>query len=438
MVACPVFDANSALYQNLGLLKVAEEASRRHGDLVVLHTGDDRDTYLFSGEQGLRAWKENTAQMLSTFGDVRSNANTTRMLLGADGTGGASWARIGLALRRAFSRAEAISDPWFDAASDAAEQAFIAEAQNDVGDLRELTRLWAVRSVAPAIFGRAVDPAPLAQGLMAMQSFHRFVFNKTAETLDTAESSDEFVRIRAFLDEVVTTSMEAAKPGDPTFVAALTAALPEETSPEERVSLLRPILFRILKDRLNVDGLGLFWALVHLARDRALADALAEHEPPRAGPDGRSLAQSVARETARLYPEHPFVYRTSNQGMSVNGMTIPVGATVLFSPWLMHHDPRFWPDPGRFDGHRFMAGPEDPECFMPFGISPTARKQKRFLLRQLSRSLHRVSRALEFDIAPTCAPGNLRPFLRAQLAPRGPVPFVFRKCRMLVEPGGLQ
>ncbi|MER9724009.1 MULTISPECIES: cytochrome P450 [unclassified Mesorhizobium] len=437
VAACPVFDANSALYQNLGLLKVAEEASRRHGDLVVLHTGDDRDTYLLSGEQGLRSWKENAAQLLATFGDVRSNANTTRMLLGADGQG-ASWARVGLALRRALSQAEAASEAQFDAAADAAADAFIAEVQGTVDDLRDLTRLWAVRSVAPTIFGSVADPATLAQGLIAMQSFHRFVFNKTAETLHSAESSEEFIKIRAFLDQVVAASIEAARPGDPTFVAALAGALPEEIEPDARVNLLRPILFRILKDRLNVDGLGLFWALVHLARDDALAAALAGEQDAGARPDGRSLAMSVAKETARLYPEHPFVYRTAGRSMSVDGMTIPTGATVLFSPWLMHHDQRCWREPSRFYGRRFMAESEDPECFMPFGLSPTARKQTRFMLRQLSRSLHTVTCALEFEIAPACAPGNLRPFLRAQLAPRGPVPFVFRRRRQLVETGWLQ
>lgn len=439
MAAFPIFDANSALYQNLGLLKVTEMASQRHGDFVVLHTGDDRDTYLLSGEQGLRSWKENAAQLLATFGDARSNANTTRMLLGAESHGGAAWARVGLALRRALSQAEAASEAQFDTAADAAANLFITEVQGTVDDLRDLTRLWAVRSVTRPIFGSIIDPATLAQGLIAMQSFHRFVFNnKTAETLHCAESSEEFVKIRAFLDQLVRSSMEAARPGDPTFVATLVAALPEEIQPDDRVNLLRPILFRILKDRLNVDGLGLFWALVHLAKDGALAAALAAEQDAGTMPDGRSLALSVAKETARLYPEHPFVYRKAGRSISVDGMTIPTGATVLFSPWLMHHDQRYWREPSRFDGRRFMAETEDPECFMPFGLSPTARKQTRFMLRQLFRSLHTVTCALEFEIAPACALGNLRPFLRAQLAPRGPVPFVFRRRRQLVETGWLQ
>ncbi|PLP59147.1 hypothetical protein CYK37_11755 [Mesorhizobium loti] len=437
MAGWPVFDASSVFHQNLGLLKVAEEASRRHGDLVLLHTGDDRDTYLLNGERGLRSWKENAAQLLATFGDMRSNANTTRMLLGAEAQG-ASWARVGLALRRALSQAETELEAQFETSADIAAEAFIAEVQGSVDDLRELTRLWAIRCVASTIFGAVVDPAALAPGLIAMQSFHRLVFNKTAETLHSAESSEEFVKIRAFLDQVVMASMEAAKPGDPTFVAALLAALPQEVRPDERVDVLRPILFRILKDRLNADGLGLFWTLVHLARDDALAAALATERYARDKPDGGSLAISVAKETARYYPEHPFIYRMTSGSMSVDGTTIPAGATVLFSPWLMHHDQRQWQEPTRFDGRRFLGESDDPECFLPFGLSPTARKQTRFLLCQLSRSLATVTRALEFEIAPTCPPGNLRPFLRAQLSPRGPVPFVFRKRQRQAETGWWQ
>jgi cytochrome P450 len=112
-------------------------------------------------------------------------------------------------------------------------------------------------------------------------------------------------------------------------------------------------------------------------------------------------------------------------------MTIPIGATVLFPPWLLHRDQRYWQEPIRFNGRRFLEDSEDPECFMPFGLSPTARKQTQFMLRQISRSLQAVTSALEFEIAPAGAPGNLRPFLRAQLSPRGPVPFVFRRCQRL-------
>lgn len=424
MTACPVFDASSDFYQNIGLLKVAEEASRRHGDLVTLHTREDRDTYLLNGEQAVRSWKANIAQLPADFGDVRSNANTMRMLLGGDDQS-SSWARVGLPLRRALSRTAAVSESWFETASDTATNTFISEAQGTIADLRDLTRQWAIRSVAPAIFGATVDTTALAEAMVAMLALHRFVFNQTAEALQSIKSTREFKEVRACFDHTVISSIAAAKPNDESLVAVLIAAIPEGVEHNESLDLLRPVLFRILLERLNIDGLGLFWSLVHLTKDAPLARALAEERNTGADAEKRPLALSVAKEIARLYPERPFVYRTTSQDLSIDKVIIPAGATVLFSPWLLHRDPRYWQNPARFDGRRFIGEKTHSQCYIPFGLGPMTRKQTQATQRQLTRALGEITSRREFEIAPNCAPGNLRPFLRAKIGPRGPVPFTF-------------
>ncbi|WP_299961157.1 cytochrome P450 [uncultured Roseobacter sp.] len=425
MTACPVFDATSEFYQNIGLLKVTEQASRRHGDIVTLHTREDRDTYLLNGTQAVQSWKANIAQLPADFQDVRSNANTTRMLLGGDDQS-ASWAQIGLPLRRALSRTRAISESWFEAAATAATNTFIAEAQGTITDLRSLTGLWAIRSVAPAIFGAGVDTIALNDAMTEMLGFHRFVFNQTAETLQSIESTREFKELRACFDNTVIAGMAVAQPNDESLMAVLVAALPEGIGHDERLDLLRPLLFRIFLERLNIDGLGLFWGLVHLTKDTPLARVLAEERDMVADAGKRPLALSVAKEIARLYPERPFVYRTTSQDLCIDKMTIPAGATVLFSPWLLHRDPRYWQTPARFDGRRFVREDGPSELYMPFGLGPMARKQTEATLCQLASALGEITSRREFEIAPTCPPGNLRPFLRAKIGPRGPVPFVFR------------
>ena len=62
----------------------------------------------------------------------------------------------------------------------------------------------------------------------------------------------------------------------------------------------------------------------------------------------------------------------------LQGYRIPAGTTVLMSQYLMHRDPRFYPDPDAFLPDRWaasaaagVAAPAAPRCsFFPFGDGP--------------------------------------------------------------------
>ena len=81
----------------------------------------------------------------------------------------------------------------------------------------------------------------------------------------------------------------------------------------------------------------------------------------------------VVAETMRLYPPAWAVGRLALEDLEVGGYHIPRGALVLVSPYVMHRDPRFFPDPERFDPARFT--PEAKEArpqfsYFPFGGGP--------------------------------------------------------------------
>jgi cytochrome P450 len=68
--------------------------------------------------------------------------------------------------------------------------------------------------------------------------------------------------------------------------------------------------------------------------------------------------RQVLLETLRLHPPAwSLVFREVVAPVALDGLTLPVGAVVYTSPWIVQHDPRFWPDPERFDPDRFAAGP---------------------------------------------------------------------------------
>ncbi len=65
------------------------------------------------------------------------------------------------------------------------------------------------------------------------------------------------------------------------------------------------------------------------------------------------FATQVFAELLRLYPPVWVTARTCAEGYTIAGYTIPVGATVIAPQYAVHRDPRFFPEPDRFDPSRF-------------------------------------------------------------------------------------
>jgi cytochrome P450 len=75
----------------------------------------------------------------------------------------------------------------------------------------------------------------------------------------------------------------------------------------------------------------------------------------------------------RLYPPAWILGRRVLTDYQISQYIIPAGAIVLTSPWVMHHDPRFFPEPLKFDPERWT--PEARESrpkfsYFPFGGGP--------------------------------------------------------------------
>lgn len=90
--------------------------------------------------------------------------------------------------------------------------------------------------------------------------------------------------------------------------------------------------------------------------------------------DSLPVTGRIIRETLRLYPPTwSLVPRTASRDLELGGYRIPRGTWVIVSPWAMHHDPRFFPDPERFDPDRFLPERQReilPYSYIPFGGGP--------------------------------------------------------------------
>jgi cytochrome P450 family 6 len=83
----------------------------------------------------------------------------------------------------------------------------------------------------------------------------------------------------------------------------------------------------------------------------------------------------VVNETLRKYPIIPLTMRKSNSDYKVPGTmrVIPKGVTVMVPILAIHRDPKYYPDPNKFDPERF----DDGNCasrpaytFLPFSEGP--------------------------------------------------------------------
>lgn len=107
-------------------------------------------------------------------------------------------------------------------------------------------------------------------------------------------------------------------------------------------------------------------------RMREEVDSVCGSRAPEAA-DFRRLPyiERVFAESMRLYPPAWVVARTAARPYTMRtGEVIPKGAHLIASQLVVHHDPRWWPDPLRFDPDRFLdaAKATRPKfAYFPFG-----------------------------------------------------------------------
>ena len=80
--------------------------------------------------------------------------------------------------------------------------------------------------------------------------------------------------------------------------------------------------------------------------------------------------EMVVAEVLRLYPPAWIVGRLATKDFRAREYVVPAGALVLMSQYVVQRDPRFFPDPERFDPERWRPGAREahpPYSYFPFG-----------------------------------------------------------------------
>ena len=83
--------------------------------------------------------------------------------------------------------------------------------------------------------------------------------------------------------------------------------------------------------------------------------------------------EMVLAESMRLYPPAWIVGRRAMEPYAIGGYGVPKGSIVVACQWVTHRDPRFFPDPERFDPERWTAEAKEARpkfSYFPFGGGP--------------------------------------------------------------------
>jgi cytochrome P450 len=121
--------------------------------------------------------------------------------------------------------------------------------------------------------------------------------------------------------------------------------------------------------------------------------------------DVRALpfTERVLKETMRLYPPAWTTGREVAEDVEIGGYVLPKGAQVLASQWVVHRDPRWFPNPEGFDPDRWL--PERAKdipryAYFPFGGGPRICIGNHFAMMEATLILALVVQRYRLELLP--------------------------------------
>ena len=400
----------AADFDRIGMIRLSERAVRAHGPAVTMMLPGGRLSTVLGAPRHAALWAREPDLFVKDLTDAGGGAAATRAVLGPTllaAEEGAEWTAMRTEVTTLLGRSKA----WFRRPlPEATETLVLGLVERPDRPLLEHCVEWAVRATCDPLIG-APHLEGRAEALVARLTMG-FLDRNADRPGDTPAALD--AAIRSVMDDV------AAEHG-PDTVAALVLAAAGADAPER----LRAVVGGLLIASLHINALSLFWLLVLVSREPELQGRLAREAASYPGgparPQEAPLALASVRESQRLRPVVAFIERTVSRPVEVDGLHLPTGRTVLFSPWLAGRDPEAWPDPLAFVPDRFRRGRPKPGAWIPFGVGPRTCPGLNVVLQQVTFAMSVVGARLELAPDPRGRPGDLSPVHRVNLEPRGPV-----------------
>ena len=199
----------------------------------------------------------------------------------------------------------------------------------------------------------------------------------------------------ALLDRLIArvVAERLAHPGDRgDLLSMLLAARDDEGRPMSEKQLRDELITLFLAGH-ETTAILLSWSLFLLARHpeverrlvREIDEVLGDRLPAAADLPRLRTAESVVKESLRLFPPAYVIGREALVECTIGGTHCPARTTIYFSPWVLHRDPRWFPDPERFAPERWLDGSaaKVPKfVYIPFGGGPRVCIGERFAMME--------------------------------------------------------
>jgi len=111
----------------------------------------------------------------------------------------------------------------------------------------------------------------------------------------------------------------------------------------------------------------------------------------------------VIKETLRIYPPAWILGRQAMQDVELGGYPVRKGTMVFVSPYIQHHDPRWFEQPEEFRPERFSEENEKKiraHAYIPFGAGPRVCIGSRFTLTEQKVVLTLLAQKCKLALAP--------------------------------------
>jgi len=149
------------------------------------------------------------------------------------------------------------------------------------------------------------------------------------------------------------------------------------------------------------------WTVYCIGRDKNVQEKVFEeiNSIPEEGFCMESLTQlkyteCVIKESLRLHPPVPFVFRHIETDVEINGVTIPANSDIVFHILFMHRDENVWKNATKFKPERFnddSYNKRNPFTFLPFSAGPRNCIGQRFAMMELKLVLFYLMKNFSFE-----------------------------------------
>ncbi|GAA0512684.1 cytochrome P450 [Saccharopolyspora subtropica] len=231
------------------------------------------------------------------------------------------------------------------------------------------------------------------------------------------------------------------------LLSMLIAARDADTGEPMSDQQIRDEVLTLLMAGHDTTANGLAWTFHLLGSNPRAAELLAaevdevlgDRLPTFADLPRLAWTKAVFSEALRIYPPVWTVARRALTEYTVLGYRLPVDATVMMSSWVVHRDPRWWPDPERFAPQRWVPSAPDGSTdnltgtaldrdrprfsYFPFGGGPRQCIGNEFALLEAVMALATIAQRWRFEPVPG---HRVAPRAKIIVRPRGGLPMTVR------------